>query len=38
MTAPTLSPFALLDRKLTCAEDSPFAIDVRTIRGLETPV
>ena len=38
MTAPTPVPFALLDQKLTGAEDSPFAIDLRTIRGLKTPV
>jgi len=35
---PTPIPFALLDRQLTTAEGSPFAIDTRTIRGLETPV
>ncbi len=38
MTAPTPIPFALLDEQLTAAEDSPFAIETRTIRGLETRV
>ena len=38
MTYATPIPFALLDRQLTAAADSPFAIETRTIRGIETQV
>ena len=38
MTVPTPIPFALLDQQLTTAEGSPFAIETRNIRGIETPV
>jgi len=38
MTDSTPIPFALLDRQLTTAEDSPFAIETRTIHGIETRV
>ena len=38
MASPTPIPFARLDHQLTAGADSPFAIETRVIRGIETPV